>query len=256
MFQKLKSLLTPRKTNLITPHPQQPLTYLNKLIPILNFLLTAFFITVIYFIVKTEYLRIDVFGGDFFKPIYAGYVFNQGLSNNLFYSALGFIYDILNGISFTIMDKFSIGFNKIYVIPSLIFSIFIAIIWLASRTLTKYKIPFIALLLGIILCNGMINGALAISIETINYGNSYNSPLWIIIFLQMTFLILILKQRQNLKTVSKKDLFGISFVMALCAYITFNYKMNVFVGFYILSSSIILFLSIKNERSRHDPSFL
>ncbi|MDR1952742.1 MAG: hypothetical protein LBQ37_04445 [Elusimicrobiota bacterium] len=200
----------------------------KKIFLCLNIIALAVFLILVCSILAAEYIRHDSPAlGDFSLPVYYGYAFYQG--DDVITSPMGFIYSLINGVAFIFLDKFHLGLNKIVFTASLFFSVGIVAIWALIRRFTQYKIPFIVLMVTIFLaCRPNANALLYDLLTTWNA--QYNFNQWGLVFLEMVLSALIFSRKDILLKQKDKDVYILSAIYALFLYITFNYKMNYFVG--------------------------
>jgi hypothetical protein len=184
---------------------------------------------------------------DFLIPLTEGYPFNQGLNNTVFISQWGFVFSLINGLAFNFLDFFNLGLNKLQFTSAFFFFAIIVFVWLAIRIFTKYKVPYVFLLLCGILAVNMFGTALFLNPRPgYLFTIIYNNNLWSLLYIHIALTLLIFKDRSALKNIIHKDLYILAFVQFLFLFLTFNYKMNYFVASFLLTLSLIPFLTTKN----------
>ncbi|MDR1952332.1 MAG: hypothetical protein LBQ37_02310 [Elusimicrobiota bacterium] len=199
-----------------------------------------------FFILSSQYLKNSEFSAvdEFFYAINAGYAFSQNVQ---LVSGLGFIYDLINGLSFKIIERLDLGMDKIIFIASLIFSFFLIAIWALIRVWTQFKIPFLVLL-ALVELSGISEFAFfrIFNIDII-WSSFYHSNLWALLLLQMILSAMIFDQKESFKTLKNKDICFLSIIQVLFLYIFFNYKMNFFVVSCALSAIPFMIWPIKKS---------
>ena len=216
----------------------------------LNILCSIGFAALIYAMMSAQYIRNDlVMIGhiDLYIPYISGYAFLQGLNNAEFLTSFGFIYGLINAFAFKFLDFFNLGLNKLIFTASLFFACSTIIVWALIRSLTKYKIPYIFLLLVLLLSINPISVFVFLDWHGgLSWTCLYNNNLWGLLCIQIALSLLIFKDRTCLKMLAVKDVYVLAFIEFLFLFLTFNYKPNFFICAFLLSAIIIPFLTYKN----------
>jgi hypothetical protein len=167
-----------------------------------------------------------------------GYAFTQGLNNDMFVSAQGYFFGLAGDVAFNLLDMFNLGINKIPIVMSLFFSSIIVFLWGLIRIFTKYKIPFLVVLLLAIFSPWGLNFSMVMIPEV------HNPTIWSVFLMQIIFSVIIAKDK-NLAQSSNKEIFAIAIIQALFLTTVFNYKMNFFIGAAMLCLIFLPYLKIK-----------
>jgi hypothetical protein len=194
------------------------------------------FVVLCFFILKSEYINSATgnYDWEFFGWINRGDAF---VKNTTLMGGLGYVFSLIAGSAFILLDKFDLGLNKIIVLGSLIFSSSLAIIWVFIRKFTNYKIPFIVLLTLISFASSCIIAG--------DWKGNYNINLWSVLFFQMILSAMIFDKGDELKEIKNKDIYILSIIQALFLWIEFNYKMNFFVASVLIASIPAMFFPVK-----------
>jgi hypothetical protein len=194
------------------------------------------FVVLCFFILKSEYIYASdgVYTWEFFIWINSGYAF---VKNTELVGGLGYVFSLITGSAFILLDKFDLGLNKINFLSSLIFSSSLVIIWTFIRKFTNYKIPLIVLVL-------LVSHACACQI-TGNWAGNYNLNLWSLLSLQMILSAMIFDRGETLKEIKNKDIYILSIIQALFLWVAFNYKLNFFAVSVLIASISAMFFPVK-----------
>jgi hypothetical protein len=204
-----------------------------------TFLVGGVFVLLMLFIFTSEYLRTD--GNDGYGYMYLimpGYAFNQGLNNEMFLTGQGLLFSMISGLAIKFLDVLNLGLNKADLTMALFLQMGLLIIWALIKFLTKTKILFLVLLTIVFI----VPWGLPLNIPAMV--ERHNPFMWGYIWLQIIFILSIIKDKQKLE-LSSKRVIALSFICALFCFITFNYKMNFFIGAALLSAIFLVYIDKK-----------
>ncbi|MDR2709185.1 MAG: hypothetical protein LBC07_04340, partial [Elusimicrobiota bacterium] len=207
----------------------------TKIYYILTSCIAIIFALELFFIFSNKYVSSHLGIGEGLMFITSGYAFTQGLNNELFVSAFGGFFELVCGTAFNFLDFFNLGINKILFTVSLFFSAINLFLWGLIRIFTKYKIPFLCVLLLAMFSPWSMH------LEMLMPTEIHNPLMWGVCLLQMVFSVIICKD--GISQISNKEIIKIAIIQGLFLIVALNYKINFFMGMTLVCLSPIFYLN-------------